>query len=113
MNLFLFYIWCASVAGDEKTYLVVAENKDAAFASVPLFMRQDWEVRYASLDESIDLGAEYICGDVVEFENKFFEFKDDKMVYVRDAIMQHHPHCNNPARCNAYQGHCALCQAEN
>lgn len=51
MALIFWYIWCASVAGDEDEYIVAATTKDVAVATIPFFMRQDFEVRSATDDE--------------------------------------------------------------
>ena len=51
MALIFWYVWCASVAGDENTYITAAPTKDAAVATIPFFMRQDFEVRPATDDE--------------------------------------------------------------
>jgi len=95
--MFLFYIWCVSIAGDEKTYLFAASSKEEAFATVPYFMRQDWEVRYASLDEAIDLGCVYYKDDIVVFEDKFFEYniKTNRLEYDSDVNYVIHPELYN------------------
>lgn len=75
MELFLFYVWCASVAGDTKTYITAAKNKDEVLNQIPCWYRQDWEIRFATLDEILDIGdAIYEGDDIVVFEDKFFDY---------------------------------------
>ena len=51
MSIIFWYVWCASVAADQDEYVTAAPTKDAAIATIPLFMRQDFEVRPATEDE--------------------------------------------------------------
>ena len=75
MDLFLFYVWCASIAGDVKEYIAVAKSKDDALSQIPCWYRQDWDIRYATMDEVLDIGnGVYDGGDVVVFDGSFFEY---------------------------------------
>ena len=85
MDLILFYVWCISVAGDEKAYLVAAANKDAAFATIPPFLRWDWTVRPANHTECRKLGAKFDDEDTVVFDDKFFVFNAEKKQFEMDC----------------------------
>lgn len=85
VDLFLFVIWCASIAGDMKTYMVAAESKDAALATVDYFMRQDWEIHYASKDEAVYFGAIDDGEDVVVFDDKFFKYNSKEKRFELDC----------------------------
>lgn len=85
--MFLFIIWCVSIAADEKTYLVAADTVAEAISTIPSWYRQDFTVKYATLDQAIDLGAGYYGGDIVVFKDKFFEYneKENRMEYDCDV----------------------------
>jgi hypothetical protein len=86
MELFLFYVWCASVAGDTKNYITAAKNKDEVLNQIPYWYRQDWEIRFATLDESLDIGGAIYDGeDRVVFENKFFEYNTNRNRFEYDC----------------------------
>ena len=89
VDLFLFYIWCASIAGDIKTYLVAAESKDVAFATVDYFLRQDWEVRYATKEEALKLGAKLDTEDTVVFDDKFFVYNPIEKRFEMDCYVNY------------------------
>jgi hypothetical protein len=93
MNLFLFIVWCASVAGDTKTYITAASTKEEALSQIPYWFRQDYEIRYATLDEAIDLGCVYYKDSIVVFEDKFFEYNHNtnRMEYDSDVNYTIHP----------------------
>ena len=48
-----YHIWCASVAGDTMSYVVYGTEEDA-LATIPLFMRQDFEIRLATEEEVME-----------------------------------------------------------
>ena len=86
MELFLFYVWCASVAGDTKNYIAACTNKDEALNQIPYWYRQDWEIRFATLDEVLDIGGAIYDGeDVVVFEDKFFEYNTNRNRFEYDC----------------------------
>ena len=74
--MFLFVIWCMSIAADEKIYLTAAESVAEASGTIPSWFRQDFTVHYATLDQAIDYGAKYYGGDIVMFENKWFQYNE-------------------------------------
>jgi hypothetical protein len=92
--MYLFIIWCASIAADEKTYLAAANSVAEAIGTIPSWYRQDFTVKYATLDQAIDYGAKYYGGDIVVFEDKFFEYntKTNKLEY--DSNVNHCIHSN-------------------
>lgn len=85
--MFLFIIWCVSIAADEKIYVAAAESVAEAAGTIPSWFRQDFTVHYATLDQAIDHGAKYYGGDIVVFDNKLFEYnkKTNKLEYNRDV----------------------------
>lgn len=88
-NLILFIIWCASIAGDFKTYIVATENEENAVKTIPLFMRQDFEVSFASLDQACDYGCKYIGDDTVIFEDKFFVYNPKTKRLEFDSLVNY------------------------
>ena len=88
-TLFLFYVWCVSVAADEKTYLVAANTVAEAISTIPSWYRQDFTVEYATLDQAIDHGAKYYGGDLVIFEDKWFEYNHKTNHLEYDCDVNH------------------------
>ena len=73
--LYLFYVFCASVAGDTKEYITAVANENEALSQIPYWYRQDLDIRYATMDETLDIGnGIYDGGDVVVFDGSFFEY---------------------------------------
>ena len=87
--MFLFIIWCASIAADEKTYLAAANNVAEAINTIPSWYRQDFTVKYATLDQAVDLRAKYYGGDLVVFEDKFFEYNAETNRLEYDSDVNH------------------------
>ena len=69
----LFYVWCASIAGDIKECVVCAHDKKEALSQIPVWFRQDWEIHPATIEEALRLGCE-LDGKMVVFEDKFFKY---------------------------------------
>ena len=90
MGLFLYYVFCASVAGDTKTYITAASSKDEALAQIPCWFRQDWDIRYATIDEILDIGNGIYDGeDVIVFEDKFFEYSNKHNRFEFDSYVNY------------------------
>ena len=89
VDLFLFYVWCVSVAGDEKAYLVAAADQDAAFETIPSFLRWDWSIRYANRTECRKLNAKFVEEDVVVFDGMFFVFNPAKRRFEMECYVNY------------------------
>jgi hypothetical protein len=87
--MFLFYIWCVSVAGDVKSYIVAAADKDAAFETIPPFLRWDWSIHYANHTECRKLGVKFDDEHTVVFEDKFFEYNKEKRRFEMDCFVNY------------------------
>ena len=88
-NLILFLVWCASVAGDFKTYIVAAENEENAVKTIPFFMRQDFEVSFASLNQACKYGCKYDGENTVVFEDKFFVYDPNTKRLEFDSLVNY------------------------
>lgn len=87
--LFLFYVWCVSVAGDVKSYIVAATDKDSAFETIPPFLRWDWSVHYASPFECRKLGVKFDEESTVVFDDKFFTYNPEKRRFEMDCCVNY------------------------
>lgn len=87
--MFLFYIWCSSVAADEKVYLLAANSKEEAFSTIPTFLRWDWDVHYANNFECRKLGAKLIEENVIVFDDKFFVYNIKEKRFEMDCIVNY------------------------
>ena len=105
--MFLFIIWCASVAADQKTYLAVANTVAEATATIQPWFRQDFDVKYATLDEAIELGAKYFDEDVIIFEDKFFVYNKETNRFEYDCDVNRA--VNSDLSCRGHLDHCEIC----
>ena len=87
--MFLFYIWCVSVAADEKTYLVAANSEADARATIPSFLRWDCEVHYANHFECRKLGIKFDEEHVVVFDDKFFVYNLKEKRFEMDCLVNY------------------------
>lgn len=73
--MYLFHVWCASVAGDTKDYVTIGSTAEEVLNKIPCWLRHDYEIKYAT---EIDVlytgnGLGYTRNTVI-FEDKFFKY---------------------------------------